>query len=138
MRRIAALGLVIAVCCAGCHPFVAVSATSYSASSGFHLGKVRHVVLFKFKDAATPEQIQAIEDKFRALPKKIPEILGLEWGTDMSTEGLAAGYTHCFVLTFADAKARDTYLPHPEHEAFGKALAPVLDKVLVIDYVARR
>ena len=99
-------------------------------------GMVRHVVLFKFKDGTTPEQIKAIEADFRALPSKIPEIAGFEWGTDCSPEKLSQGFTHCFFLTFSSAAARDAYLPHPAHKAFGQGLGPHLDKVLVIDYVA--
>ena len=34
----------------------------------------RHVVLFKFKDSATPEQIRNVETAFRALPSKIGAI----------------------------------------------------------------
>ena len=36
-----------------------------------------------------------------------------------------------------DTKGRDEYLPHPAHKAFGKVLGPCLDKVLVIDFVAK-
>jgi hypothetical protein len=41
---------------------------------------LRHVVLFKFKDSATPVQIQEVENAFKALPSKIKEIKGFEWG----------------------------------------------------------
>lgn len=95
---------------------------------------LRHVVLFKFKDGTTAEQIKSVEDAFRALPSKIKEIKGLEWGTNNSPENLAQGFTHCFFLTFDSEKAREIYLPHPDHKAFGKVLGPYLDKVLVIDY----
>jgi hypothetical protein len=100
-------------------------------------GFVRHVVLFKFKDTAPPEEIRAIEAKFCALKKQIPAILDLEWGTNISPENRAEGFTHCFLLTFRDAAARDSYLPHPAHKEFGASLRPHLDKVLVIDYVSR-
>ena len=36
------------------------------------LGKVRHVVLFKFKEGTTAEQQKMVEDAFRELPTKIP------------------------------------------------------------------
>ena len=41
-----------------------------------------------------------------------------------------------YLITFTNAKARDTYLPHPEHQAFGKLLSSlgVLDDVFVVDY----
>ena len=44
------------------------------------------------------------------------------------------GFTHCFVVTFADEKGREAYLPHPAHKAFVNVLLPVLDDVLVVDY----
>lgn len=102
-----------------------------------HAGQLRHVVLFKFKDGTSPEDIAKVEKAFAALPSKIPQIAGFEWGTDCSVENLSQGFTHCFVLTFKSQKDRDEYLPHPEHRAFGKVLGPHLDKVLVVDYVAR-
>jgi hypothetical protein len=102
-----------------------------------NLGKVRHVVLFKFKDGTPPAQIAAIENGFRALPSKVPGVQGFEWGTNISPENLAQGFTHCFLVTFGDTKTRDAYLPHPAHKAFAKSLGPCLDKVLVIDFVAK-
>lgn len=95
---------------------------------------LRHVVLFKFKDDATPAQVKEVEDAFRALPSKIKEIKGFEWGTNNSPENLAQGYTHCFFLTFKSEADRAVYLPHPAHKAFGDVLKPYLDKVLVVDY----
>lgn len=97
---------------------------------------LRHVVLFKFKDDATPEQIQTVVDAFRALPGKIQGIKAFEWGTDVSPEPHSQGLTHAFLLTFASEKDRDDYLPHPAHKEFGKSLGPILDKVTVVDYWA--
>jgi hypothetical protein len=99
---------------------------------------LRHVVLFKFKADATKEQIQEIVAGFQALPKKIDGITAFEWGTDNSPEGLADGFTHCFVVTFKDAKSRDAYLPHPAHKGFVEVLLPRLEKVLVVDYFAQK
>jgi len=95
---------------------------------------LRHVVLFKFKEGTTGEQVQQIEAAFRALPGKINAIHDFEWGTDVSVEGIADGFTHCFFVTFASEADRDAYLPHPAHRAFGAGLRPYLAKVLVFDY----
>ena len=102
------------------------------------MGKLRHVVLFKFKDDAPPPEVKRIEEAFRALPSKIPEVVDFEWGTNNSPEGLADGFTHCFFVTFNDEKGREVYLPHPAHKDFVALLKPYLDKVLVIDYVASK
>ncbi len=95
---------------------------------------LRHVVLFGFKASATPAQIQEVERAFRALPASIANIQALEWGTNVSPENLSAGYTHCFLLTFASAADRDAYLPHPAHKAFGALIQPYVGQVLVVDY----
>jgi hypothetical protein len=99
---------------------------------------LRHVVLFAFKEAATPTQLQAVEQAFAALPSRIAEIQGFEWGTDVSVENLADGYTHCFLVTFTSLPDRDTYLVHPAHQTFVARLQPHLAKALVIDYWSDR
>ncbi|SOE22125.1 Stress responsive A/B Barrel Domain [Spirosomataceae bacterium TFI 002] len=96
--------------------------------------QLRHVVLFKFKDESTPEDVSRIEDAFLNLPNEIPQIQSIEWGTNNSPEGLNQGLTHCFFLTFASEEDRDIYLPHPAHKAFGEMLGGHLDKVTVVDY----
>ncbi|MFK7813921.1 MAG: Dabb family protein [Maribacter sp.] len=95
---------------------------------------LRHVVLFKFKDGTAKEDIKKVEEAFSALPSKIPQIVGYEWGLNNSPEGLEKGFTHCFFLTFNSEEDRATYLPHPDHKAFGAVLGPFLDDVLVVDY----
>jgi len=83
---------------------------------------LRHVVLFKFKEGTAPEKVQEIVDAFSALPSKIPEIAGYEWGINNSPEGLNKGLTHGFLLTFNSEADRAIYLPHPDHKAFGALL----------------
>lgn len=95
---------------------------------------LRHVVLFKFKDGATKEQIDAVVDGFGELPEKIDAIHDYEWGTNNSPEDHNHGYTHCFLVTFKTEADRDAYLPHPAHQAFVKVLLPILDEVHVVDY----
>jgi hypothetical protein len=99
---------------------------------------LRHVVLFKFKDGTTPQQVAEVVDAFKALKSKIDVIQDFEYGTDVSVENKAQGFTHCFFVTFKDAQARDAYLPHPDHKAFGALVGPRLDKVLVVDYWTKR
>ena len=95
---------------------------------------LRHVVLFKFKEDASPEAVKKIQDAFSALPDQIDAIHDYEWGVNNSPEGLSKGLTHCFFVTFASEEDRQAYLPHPDHQAFVKLLEPVLDDVTVVDY----
>lgn len=95
---------------------------------------LRHVVLFKFKEGTTKEQIKEIETAFGGLPSKIDTIRDFEWGTDVSPEGKSKGFTHCFFVTFADEKGRDVYLPHAAHKDFVKVVGPHVADVCVVDY----
>ena len=98
---------------------------------------LRHVVLFAFKESATPEQVDAIVTGFATLPQAIPGIVSYEWGTNVSPEGLNDGFTHCFTLSFGSAEARDGYLEHPAHQAFVATLGASLARSLVLDYWAQ-
>ncbi len=98
--------------------------------------QLRHVVMFKFKDDSSEADVQKVVDAFRQLPSQIPQIASFEYGTNNSPEGLADGFTHCFLVTFKSEADREAYLPHPKHKAFVDVLKPHLDKVLVVDYWA--
>ncbi|MDR3373372.1 MAG: Dabb family protein [Ancalomicrobiaceae bacterium] len=98
-------------------------------------GIYRHVVLFKFKDDATQDQIDTVARAFEAFCAGLDFVKSLEWGVNSSPEGLNEGLTHCFVVSFADASGRDAYLPHPKHVAFCQTyLDPILDRVVVVDF----
>jgi hypothetical protein len=96
--------------------------------------QLRHVVLFKFKEASTSADIQKVEATFVALPSEIKEIKDFEWGINNSPEGLNKGFTHCFFVTFDSEEERSIYLPHPAHMAFVNSLSPHIEDVLVLDY----
>jgi Stress responsive A/B Barrel Domain len=100
--------------------------------------QVRHIVVFKYKAGTTPEQIRQVTDAFRELRKKIPGITGFEDGVNNSPEKKNLGFTHVYMMTFADVKARDAYLPHPEHKKFGQLLGQlgVVEDVFVVDFAS--
>lgn len=99
--------------------------------------RVYHVVSFKFKETATPEEIHKVEAAFHALKAKVPQIERLSWGLNNSPEKLNKGMTHCWVLTFKSEKDRDAYLVHPDHKEFGRLVGPLLADVFVFDFQAR-
>jgi hypothetical protein len=99
---------------------------------------LRHVVMFQFKETSSKQDVQGVVDAFRALKTSIPEVAEFEYGTDNSPEGLANGFTHCFLVTFKSEKDREIYLPHPKHKEFVEILKPHLEKVQVIDYWATK
>ncbi len=121
--------------------FKAILLTAMSAAlatSALAENEFRHVVLFKFKPGATPEQVKEVEKAFAELPSKIDTITGYEWGPSESVEKLNDGFTHCFLVTFKDKAGLEAYLPHEAHKAFGAKLKPILEKALVFDYTAKK
>ncbi len=118
-------------------PLTLITCLMMNLSSLAAEGDYRHVVFFKFKDDAPAEKVAVIEQAFVELAKKVETVTGFEWGTNVSPEGLNDGFTHCFLVTFKDKAGLEVYLPHPEHDKFVQQLKPLLDKVCVVDYVAR-
>ena len=116
--------------------FTAAGARSAAAADA-QPRTLRHVVLFKFKDTSTAADVEKIVAAFRGLPARIKEIAGFEWGTDVSPEGKAQGFTHCFLVTFKSEADRDAYLPHPAHKEFVGIVGPHVDKVCVVDFWSR-
>lgn len=116
---------------------VCVMAGAGAAHAQTASGPVRHVVVFKYKATATPEQIAEVTTAFRGLATKVPGVTAFEDGVNNSPEKRNQGFTHIYLVTFKDAAARDAYLPHPDHAAFGKLLGKlqIVEDVFVVDYV---
>jgi len=98
--------------------------------------QMRHIVIFKYNPTATAVQIEKVTNALSDLQNKIPGIVAFEHGVNDSPENKNNGFTHVYMFTFEDAEARDTYLPHPEHQKFGEMLGEmnVVKDVLVVDY----
>lgn len=95
---------------------------------------LRHIVLFKFKEGLEAAQVEEVVDAFAALPEKVETIVDFEKGVNISQENLSQGFTHGFVVTFADQAGLDAYLPHPAHKEFVALIQGKIDGVLVFDY----
>ena len=106
------------------------------AAAATPAGLTRHIVVFKYKPGTRPEQILEVTQAFGALRAQIPGIVAFEHGVNNSPEGRNLGFTHVYALTFTSPEARDAYLPHPAHRAFGQLLGRlgVLDGAFVVDY----
>lgn len=99
---------------------------------------LRHLVMIKASETASEEQIVTVFRKIADLKSKIPGIISFEAGENCSTESLAQGFTHAFMMDFTDSGSRDAYLPHPDHVAVQQPLKSILsddeDSILVLDF----
>jgi len=96
--------------------------------------EVQHVVLIKFKQDITEDQIVDVYAQLEELKEWIPGILSFAGGPYSSPEGLNQGYTHGFSMIFESIGARDDYLPHPKHEQVKAAILPLIDSVIAFDF----
>ncbi len=95
---------------------------------------IKHMVLLEMKAGAGAEQIQRAFRELEGLKELIPGLMDFAGGPYSSPEGLNAGYTHGFVMTFENAASRDVYLPHPEHERVKSIVRPLVDSVIAFDF----
>ena len=100
---------------------------------------VRHLVVFKYTPDASAEQIREVTEAFLSLKERIPGIVSFEYGVNNSPQEMNQSFTHVYLMTFADETARDTYLPHPEHEKFRTLLreSGVFEQAFVVDWVPK-
>jgi len=92
---------------------------------------VRHIVLFRWKEGTTPEQVAAALDGLRTLPARIPEIRAYVVGADIG--GMDGHWDVAVTGDFDDLAAFRTYFDHPAHQAVVKErVAPIRDARAVV------
>ncbi|MBA3482254.1 MAG: Dabb family protein [Pirellulales bacterium] len=99
-----------------------------------HMPLVKHFGVFEFKPEVSGPQIDDCFRQMRGMAGKIPGLMDVIHGPYQSLEGLNDGFTHGFIMRFESAAARDSYLPHPEHERVKRIVVPCLKRVIVFDF----
>lgn len=101
---------------------------------------IRHVVLFKLRKDLDEKMADDIFVALKGLKVQVPGILAVTTGRDQSPEGLQRGNTHGFTVDFANAAARDAYLPHPAHQKVGAMVVGAaeggIEGITVLDWEA--
>ena len=86
---------------------------------------LRHAVLFRLTEAATPEETEAMAVALRALPKQVPQIAALSCGADAGLSG--GNFDFSLTVDFADAAGYEAYAKHPAHqEVIARYIKPIL------------
>jgi len=93
-------------------------------------GHVRRLVWVRLKPNTTLEEMRKFEDAIAALPREIPAIERLEWGTQTNYDPakpkpIDPAYrngVYCLLFTFESTRARDAFLSHPAYKEFQSVL----------------
>lgn len=94
---------------------------------------IDHVVLLALRPEVTDQDLVRFGELLAALPERIDGIESVRFGPSVSLEGLEQGYGYGFVIGFTDERARDAYLPHPEHAPVSALAQQLAQRVLVFD-----
>ena len=119
-------------------------------AADWHVGTVRHMVMFRYKKDAKTAQRAEVSGRFLHLaqdsrrPDGRPVVVSIETGFQNSGEGVEGGLQQAFLVTFRSEGDRNYYVGKPvvtdpaffdpAHEAFKEFAGPYLDKVMVFDY----
>jgi len=96
-------------------------------------GGIVHVVLTQWRGDTPREALAELRAMISRFPTEIPGVVSAVEGASVSTEGLEAGYDWALVVTFADAAARDGYLPHPAHAPVAAVIGEWAERLVVFD-----
>jgi quinol monooxygenase YgiN len=91
---------------------------------------LRHVVMWKLRNAADAPRFKALLDSCRGL---VPGMLTFETG--IRSEAMEANVDVVLVSTFSDEAALEAYLTHPHHKAVSAQLGPMRDTRSVLDHI---
>ena len=87
---------------------------------------VIHIINVKWKEDATPEQVQAVIDAVRLLPSKYPGIKRV-WTKDIKYQG-QEGYKQAIVMEFESQDALKKYEDSAAQQWWYKIYLPVRDE----------
>lgn len=94
---------------------------------------LKHIVMWKLKEQNKDEISSQIQEKLKALPAVIPEIIDFEVGVDIN--GSERAFDLVLYSTFKDEADLQTYQVHPQHQEVAKFIGSVVEAGKVVDYL---
>ena len=78
---------------------------------------ILHIVLFRWKEGISSDQVDALSREMARLPDVIPELKYLQCGPDIHLQTRNPGFDYGIVAHFIDESAWHLYFDHPAHKA---------------------
>jgi hypothetical protein len=99
---------------------------------------IKHVVMWRLKDAGDPvrqrEQALSVKKALEGLAGRIPELLAIEVGIDVSRDPNSADLV--LYSEFKDRAGLETYMAHPAHQVVAKNVREIAVERRMVDYEA--
>ncbi len=94
---------------------------------------VRHVVMFRWKDGTSGDDLAAIKAGLRTMPDLIPQIRAYRFGTDLGVND--ANWDFVVVADFASMDDYVTYRDDVHHQALiNESIAPHIEERASVQY----
>ena len=92
---------------------------------------IKHLVLAKFKQNVTKEQIAELLKSTAALPSTIPEIKRYDFGRDMRPE---RSFDFALVSEFSDVEALERYKIQKDHAEVARYIRSLSEDIRIVDF----
>ncbi|XP_047976280.1 stress-response A/B barrel domain-containing protein HS1-like [Salvia hispanica] len=96
--------------------------------------EIKHLVLVKFNDSVTEEQIEDCIKQYGKLVDLIPSIKAFKWGKEIGILNLNQDFTHVFELTFESVDDVVGFTTNPHHTDYSNVLMPLVEKFVLLDF----
>lgn len=93
---------------------------------------ITHIVMFKFKEAATDENINKAKEHIESLMSTVPSLNSMEVGVNFADEERAMDMS--LVSRFDDKEALGEYAVHPTHLKVIEFIKSMAQYSKVVDY----
>ena len=95
----------------------------------------RHIILLRFKEETTPEQIADVEHDFQAIYESMPDMLEISMGANLSKSPRPKSYHWAMTMDFANRTAYREYSDGDAHDTLvAEKLVPIVAGISGIDY----
>ncbi|XP_042029488.1 stress-response A/B barrel domain-containing protein HS1-like [Salvia splendens] len=96
--------------------------------------EIKHVLVVKFKESVSEEQIEDCIKQYGKLVDLIPSIKAFKWGKEIGMLNLNQGFTHVFESTFESVEDVIGFATNPHHTNYSSVLMPLVEKFVLLDF----
>jgi hypothetical protein len=96
---------------------------------------IRHVVMFRWNEGTTTQEVDEVAAALRALPDQIPEIRSFRCGPDVGVN--EGNWQFAVVAEFDSIEDQTVYRDHPAHlKVIDEKIAPIRAERAAVQYDA--